>query len=140
MWQRSYGGAKTANNPAGQSYGDDYLTSLTKSNTNGKYVLGGQSKSESNTGNKLTPLRGNFDGWIIEINDSDGAKVGERTIGGANQDLFSKIVRMPNGNGYWTTMKVTNSNSIDITAPPLGMADFWVAEIDNNFFIIFVFC
>ncbi len=132
LWQRSYGGAKTANNPAGQSYGDDYLTSLTKSNTNGKYVLGGQSKSESNTGNKLTPLRGNFDGWIIEINDSDGAKVGERTIGGANQDLFSKIVRMPNGNGYWTTMKVTNSNSIDITAPPLGMADFWVAEIDNN--------
>lgn len=132
-WQQSYGGAKTAGDATGQGFGDDILTSLARSNTDGRYVLGGQTKSQGGTGNKTTALRGDVDGWLVEIDGADGSKVTEKTIGGVNRDDFSKIVNLPNGTGYWVTMRVSNTNSQDITATPLGMLDFWVAEIDNNF-------
>ncbi|MBA4850567.1 3-coathanger stack domain-containing protein [Emticicia sp. BO119] len=133
VWQQSYGGAKASSDPTGQSYGDDNLTSIAKSNTTGRYVLGGTSKSQASTGNKTVALKGDNDGWLVEINESDGAKVAEKAVGGANKDDFYEVLRMPNGTGYWLSMRVTNTNSGDITASALGLTDIWVAEIDNNF-------
>ncbi len=132
QWDKSYGGAKTASDPAGQNYGDEIPTSIVKSSVSGRYIIGGLSKSQAGTGNKTTALRGDYDGWLVEINESDGSKTNEKTIGGANREDFSSMVRMPNGNGYWVVMRVANTNSGDITATPLGMLDFWVAEIDND--------
>lgn len=135
LWDNSYGGAKEPGDPTDEGYGDDLATSIIKSNTAGNYLIGGISKSQAGTGNKISALRGDTDGWLVEINGADGSKINEKVLGGANKDDFNKIVAMPNGAGYWLSMQVSHTNSGDITATPLGMNDFWVAELDNDFAI-----
>jgi len=133
LWDKSYGGAQEPSDTMGEGYGDDIATSIIKSNSAENYIIGGISKSRAGTGNKLSALRGDTDGWLIEIDAANGSKIEEKVLGGVNKDGFSKIVAMPTGTGYWVAMQVSDANSGDITATPLAMNDFWVAELDNNF-------
>lgn len=131
-WQQSYGGTKAVSDPTGQDYGQDYIASISKGR-NGNYLINGYSKSAGGTGSKTSALKGDFDGWLVEINGTDGSKVSEKALGGTNADLLYKTYPMPNGSGYWAMLRAEAPNSGDITANGLGMKDFWVVELDNTF-------
>src|SRR5690606_25664021 len=67
VWDKSYGGSLRE---AG---------SIIYKNANGKLVLSGNSESVDGTGNKTATKYGNYDLWLLILDDEDGSIVAQET-------------------------------------------------------------
>lgn len=110
-WKKTYGGS-----------GIDQGFGIVKTNNNSYLMVG---RSNSTDGDVRNPL-GNFDGWIIHINDH-GDLLWEKSFGGNDYDVASAIRKTKNGNfvvaGNTRGNPGGNANK--------GQNDYWIFEIDN---------
>jgi hypothetical protein len=111
-WSKTYGGS-----------GEDQFTSAIK--TNDGYILTGYSKSSDGS---MARNRGNFDGWIMKI-DQSGNKVWTTNFGGSSEDYLKSIASA--GDGGFIVAGYTKSTDGDI---PLnrGGYDEWLIKIDAS--------
>ncbi len=112
QWQKNYGGSFY-----------DKAESIIETNEGG-YVIAGHSQSSNHD---LTSNLGNYDCWIIKINNTGGI-VWKKTLGGSGYDYFRKIIKTPD-NGY-LCIGESNSPNGDIVAP-FGQIDYWVIKIND---------
>jgi uncharacterized repeat protein (TIGR01451 family) len=113
LWTRCYGGSS-----------GDTAYSVIETADKGFVVAGSSRSSDGN----LAGNNGGADGWIFKI-DSSGNLLWQQNFGGAGVDGFRNIVENADGSytaaGYtFSTTATSNGNK--------GMADFWVARINNN--------
>lgn len=111
-WKENYGGS-----------GIDQAFSICKTGNN-SYLIAG--RTNSNDGDVTTSL-GNFDAWIIHINDH-GHLIWNKTFGGAEFDVATTIKKINNGR----FVVVGNTRSSFESSSNKGQNDFWVFEIDNK--------
>lgn len=114
VWQKTIGGDKA-----------DYLTTIIPS-ADGGYIMGGSSNS-SISGNKADTSRGNFDYWIVKI-DNTGAIEWQRTLGGSENDLLTSIHPAPTG-GYLLLGTSFSGVSGDKTSVLNGISDYWMVQL-----------
>jgi len=112
LWVKLYGGS-----------GDDYFTSAVK--TTDGFILTGYTKSSDGV---LQQNRGNFDGWIMKI-DQSGNKVWSMNYGGQGEDYLKSIVAA--GDGGYVAAGYTKSTNGDIPTNK-GGSDEWLIKIDGS--------
>jgi hypothetical protein len=111
-WKENYGGS-----------GIDQAYGITKTGNNSYLIVG---RSNSSDG-QIKNAKGNFDGWIIHINDH-GHLLWEKSFGGESFDVATTIKKIANGN----FVVVGNSRGTFNEKPNNGQNDFWLFEIDNK--------
>jgi hypothetical protein len=111
-WKENYGGS-----------GIDQAFGITKTGNN-SYLIVGRSNSEDG---QIKNPKGNFDGWVIHINDH-GHLLWEKSFGGVDFDVATTIKKISNGN----FVVVGNSRGSFDANPNKGENDFWLFEIDNK--------
>jgi gliding motility-associated-like protein len=117
QWDKVYGGNK-----------EDKIWAILPL-PNGEYLLGGTSSSDS-SGNKTTRNLGGEDFWLIKIT-SDGIKLWEKTLGGAQEDQLFVLQAFPDNN--WLLAGYTNSGiSGTKTSDSLGVYDAWAMKMDTE--------
>lgn len=110
-WKKAYGGA-----------GIDQAFGIAKTNNNSYVVVG---RSNSADGDVTNPL-GNFDAWVIHINDH-GDLLWQKSFGGADFDAAAAIRKTRNGN-----LVIAGNTRGQLGANPNnGQNDYWLFEIDN---------
>ncbi len=124
MWDKTFGGTRT-----------DLLVSMDQNKT-GYVLLAGQSNSQT-SGNKEDSLRGNFDFWLVYI-DEKGNKVWDKNFGGKLNDAAFELVKFKDG-AYLVCGSSASDISGDksenargkITTPDgiISTNDFWVVKI-----------
>jgi gliding motility-associated-like protein len=124
IWDKTFGGTRA-----------DYLVSMDQNKT-GYVLLAGQSNSQA-SGNKKDSLRGNFDFWLVYI-DEKGNMIWDKNFGGKENDVAFELVKFRDG-----AYLVCGSSASDIggdksenargklTTPNgiLPTNDFWVVKI-----------
>jgi gliding motility-associated-like protein len=124
IWDKVFGGTKT-----------DLLVSMDQNKT-GYVLLAGQSNSQP-SGNKEDSLKGNFDFWLVYI-DEKGDKIWDKNFGGKLNDAAFELVKFKDG-----SYLVCGSSASDISSDktenargklstPDGIIntnDFWVIKI-----------
>jgi type IX secretion system substrate protein len=124
QWQRTIGGSD-----------DDQLTAVHQT-SDGGYVLGGYSDSDSSgekTGNNKCNCHGvaySWDYWIVKLN-SKGQIQWDKTIGGNNTDGWNTIEQTRDG-GYVVGGISSSNASGDKTQNSKGASDYWIVKLDNN--------
>ena len=99
----------------------------------GDIIIGGQSSSERNTGNKtdtLHALQNNNDIWILKL-EPNGKIIWDRTFGGENNDVLRDIEVLPSGDfliAGQTKSGITGNKS----SPNKGESDYWLIGIDKD--------
>jgi gliding motility-associated-like protein len=120
LWDRTFGGKE-----------EDFLVAMDQNKT-GYILLAGQSKSQV-TGNKTDTLRGNYDFWLVYIDDK-GNKIWDKNFGGRENDVAHELVKFADG-----AYLVCGSSSSDISGDKsdkvrgndgnVNTNDFWVLKI-----------
>lgn len=115
IWERSFGGA-----------GKDFATCVAETEDGG-FVVGGYSASPAG-GNKIAPLRGAGDFWLVRL-DANGNKLWDQSYGGAGEDCAYSLLVVPGGSmvlaGYSDSSPGGNKRS-----PNYGYYDVWVVGLD----------
>ena len=111
-WKENFGGT-----------GIDQAFGITKTGNN-SYLIVGRSNS---TDGDIKNSKGNFDGWVIHINDH-GHLIWEKCFGGEDFDVATTIKKVSNGN----FVVVGNSRGNFEGNLNKGENDFWLFEIDNK--------
>lgn len=111
-WKENYGGS-----------GIDQAYSICKTGNN-SYLIAG--RTNSTDGDVSKPI-GNFDAWVIHINDH-GHLIWNKTFGGSEFDVATTIKKVSNGRFVVTG----NTRSSFETQTNRGENDFWAFEIDNK--------
>jgi hypothetical protein len=101
--------------------------------SNGNFLIIGQSTSAI-SGNKLSPSFGNFDVWIICI-DENGNKLWEKNYGTNANDYFASCIEI-SPNKSLIIISTEGGVSGNKTIPSKGMYDAWLIEIDNQGLIL----
>ena len=124
IWDKTFGGTQA-----------DFLVSMDQNKT-GYVLLAGQSNSLP-SGNKEDTLRGNFDFWLVYI-DEKGNKVWDKNFGGKLNDAAFELVKFKDG-AYLVCGSSASDISGDksenargkITTPDgiISTNDFWVVKI-----------
>jgi hypothetical protein len=112
QWQKSYGGSFY-----------DKAESVIQT-TDGGYVIGGHSESSNYD---LTINKGNFDFWIIKINNS-GQIQWKNSLGGEGIDLLLQVIQTTDGG--FLCVGNTNSSNADVTDSH-GQIDYWVVKFSD---------
>ena len=121
VWEASFGGSARDGCLALQELSE------------GGFVLGGYSASDSGTGNKTSPHYGVADYWIVRL-DSSGNKVWDRSYGGSGDDQLLDLRVTPGDGlfvgGYSFSRAEGNKSSPNFTPsdPPSG--DYWLLRLD----------
>ncbi|HEX9979063.1 MAG TPA: hypothetical protein VGB50_00700 [Flavobacterium sp.] len=110
-WKQNYGGS-----------GIDQAFSIAKTNNN-SYLIAGRSNS---TDGDISNPRGNFDAWVIHINDH-GHLLWQKSFGGTDFDVASSVKRLADG----TFAIAGNTRGSYAGNTNKGQNDFWVFTIDN---------
>ena len=116
-WQNTIGGSES-----------DYAHSI-KQTSDGGYIVGGTSDSNI-SGDKTENSKGLMDYWILKLN-SLGDILWQKTYGGAQNDIYPKIVETTEG-GYFVGGYSRSGVGGDKTEPSNGSSDFWVLKLDNS--------
>ena len=111
-WKENYGGS-----------GIDQANSICKTGNN-SYLIAGRTNS---TDGDVSKAIGNFDAWVIHINDH-GHLMWNKTFGGSEFDVATTIKKINNGHFVVTG----NTRSSFGTQTNKGENDFWTFEIDNK--------
>jgi hypothetical protein len=117
VWEKSFGGTN-----------DDGLYSLQQT-SDGGYILGGFSNSDV-SGNKTSTNYGNYDYWVIKL-DEGGNKVWEKSFGGTDIDVLQSLQQTSDGGyilGGWSMSGVSGSK----TSTNYGGYDYWVIKLDAS--------
>jgi hypothetical protein len=117
IWDRTYGGND-----------EDILNDLVPT-SDGGFLLVGESSSNI-SGDKSENSKGMQDYWVIKIN-SNGQKVWDKTYGGSQTDICTKIILTTDGNfllGGYSFWKASGDKSED----GRGYSDYWVLKINNS--------
>ncbi|RDC66162.1 T9SS type A sorting domain-containing protein [Adhaeribacter pallidiroseus] len=117
LWDKTYGGNQA-----------DKLTALI-STPDGGFLLGGTSFSGTG-GDKSQGSKGRSDYWILKI-DANGAKLWDKTYGGAEADRLVALALVPGG-GYLIGGTSASSKSGDKSEARRGQADYWVLRLQEN--------
>lgn len=117
IWDQAYGGSL-----------DDRLYSIAPT-SEGRYLLTGDSRSGPG-GDKTEPSRGDFDAWIVAI-DQNGNRFWDKTFGGSGLDYFLPALQTSD-NGFLFAGGSQSGNSGDRTQPNWGDWDFWVVKTTAN--------
>ncbi|MDX1701050.1 MAG: hypothetical protein R3250_10550, partial [Melioribacteraceae bacterium] len=106
IWDKSFGGSDT-----------DFATSAIE--INGKYIIGGHSRS-TKSGNKGAEKIGNQDAWLIAI-DVDGNKLWDKTYQKLTYSNVDDLKKDQNGNIWIAGEQFVN-----------GDKDYWILKIDQT--------
>ncbi len=111
-WKKNYGGS-----------GIDQAMGVSKTDNN-SYMIVGRSNS---TDGDITKNIGNFDAWVIHINDH-GQLLWEKSFGSTEFDAANTIKKLKDGSFgiVGSTRGMINGNSNK------GENDYWIFEIDNR--------
>ncbi|MEL6852730.1 MAG: T9SS type A sorting domain-containing protein [Bacteroidota bacterium] len=110
-WSRNYGGS-----------GDDRATALIRQN-DGTLVLAGRTFSSDGD---VSRKEGFFDFWVMRTDDQ-GSLEWEHAFGGTEADYAHAIAPLPNDR--LLVVGETFSDNGDISSPPAGSNDLWVAAL-----------
>ncbi len=121
LWQHTIGGSNA-----------DFLVSIEQT-SDGGYVLGGLSASNI-SGDKTENSIGYLDYWIVKT-DSLGNIQWQNTIGGSSQDNLTTIESTSDGGIILGGCSYSNTSG-DKTENCLGLLDYWIIKLNNNFNII----
>ncbi len=111
-WKKNYGGS-----------GIDQAFAIAKTDHN-SYLIGGRSNSSDGD---VTNAKGNFDAWIINIDD-EGKMIWEKSFGGTDFDVASSIKKTSDGK----FVVVGNTRGSMGNDANKGENDFWIFKIDDN--------
>ncbi|PSR55167.1 hypothetical protein AHMF7605_17460 [Adhaeribacter arboris] len=113
----------------------DWLASL-QPTSDGGYILGGSSNSDS-SGDKSEDYKGgSWDGalyvdyWVIKLK-ADGTKEWDKTIGGNGWDRLTSLLQTNDGDfilGGWSETGIDG----DRTKGSKGGGDYWIVKLDTN--------
>ena len=112
-WNKTYGGSKKDS------------MSLMVDNGDGSYLLAGSSNSNK-TGSKSQNSKGDFDYWIVRI-DQNGNKLWDATFGGDSTDMLLGAERTSDG-GYILVGYSLSGKTGDKSAVSKGNKDYWVVK------------
>ncbi len=121
IWDKRFGGLE-----------DDFSTCMAKT-ADGGYVIGGYSKSNQG-GDKSEPCQGNWDYWIVKINDQ-GTKIWDKTYGGNYTDwLFTMTKTSDNGFllGGQSFSEVSGDKTEPNTDPTPAGSDRWIVKLNAS--------
>lgn len=96
--------------------------------TDGKILAGGSSNA-SISGEKTEVSRGDYDYWILKLDDS-GAILWDKTIGGNSFDALVDFFETNDGN-YMAAGGTFSSISGEKTDPSRGGYDIWILKLDT---------
>ena len=116
QWQRTIGGSQI-----------DALHSLQQT-SDGGYLLGGYSRSDS-SGNKTENSLGGNDYWIVKT-DSLGDILWQNTIGGSGEDFLYYVDKTFDG-GFILGGASISGISADKTEINKGGYDYWIVKTDS---------
>ena len=120
VWDTIYGGSYY-----------DVSTPFAHIDDNGSLVLAGISNSAPGTGNKMAPIHGHDDIWILIINTANGDVIAEASFGGNEPDHPTEL--LPLGNGKLLIVGGTESGiSGNKNVPLKGIIDAWIIETDAS--------
>ena len=117
LWQNTIGGDQY-----------DLLNSIHPT-SDGGYILGGQSNSNS-SGDKKENSFGDFDYWIIKVN-ATGEIEWEKTIGGSDFDILNSVIQTSDGGylcGGWSQSPISGNK----TDPTNGDEDYWIVKLTST--------
>jgi len=97
--------------------------------SDGGYILGGESYSDS-SGEKTEDNLGGNDFWIVKL-DSSGNLQWENTIGGTQGDVFTTI-QQTDDQGYIMGGGSNSNISVDKSEDNRGVEDMWVVKLDST--------
>lgn len=115
-WQNTIGGNKS-----------DGLSSLQQT-TDGGYILGGVSKSDS-SGDKTEDKQGSYDYWVVKL-DSSGSVEWDNTAGGKDNDWLHAIQQTTDG-GYILGGESSSKATGDKSEKQIGEYDYWVVKLNS---------
>jgi hypothetical protein len=113
QWQKSYGG----------SFYDKALSVV--ATNDGGYVVCGHSESSNYD---VTSNQGNFDFWILKINNT-GQIEWKSSWGGSGPDYLQQVIQSPDGG--FLCVGNTNSSNGDIVGSK-GQIDYWAVKINSS--------
>ncbi|HKQ38820.1 MAG TPA: hypothetical protein VJ063_12135, partial [Verrucomicrobiae bacterium] len=117
LWDRTFGGSEYD--------GECRIRVL----SDGGFILGAVTFSDV-SGNKSTPLQGDYDYWILRL-DADGNKLWEHDFGGSHIDYFSDVHVTLDG-GFVVAGFGYSEPDGNKTAPRRGDGyDLWLVRLDN---------
>lgn len=111
-WQKALGGSN-----------NDVIQSI-RQTTDGGYIAAGSSKS---TDGDTTINHGNFDFWVVKL-DNSGNIQWQKSLGGSGIDEAQSIQQTAEG-GY-IVAGISSSNDGDVSGNQ-GDQDYWVVKLDN---------
>jgi hypothetical protein len=106
--------------------GGEFIASIIPDN-NGGFLLAGSTNSDV-SGDVSEPGQGNFDYWMIKIDDQ-GNKLWDKRFGGSGPDRCNHAVATSDG-GYLLTGFTVSPAGGDVSEPPKGTQDYWVVKTD----------
>ncbi len=113
LWQKTYGGSSL-----------DYGYSI-MATPSGGYIIAASTYS---TDGDITANHGNYDAWILKINDT-GAIQWQRSYGGSNEEIATTITTTTDG-GYIFAGQTQSYNG-DVSGNH-GMFDYWVVKLNDT--------
>lgn len=125
IWQETLGGDK-----------EDVCQAIYPAK-NGQYLFLGQSSSTKGTGNKTSEAYGQWDAWIVCLNDhgNSASKAWEESYGGALGDIAYGAVQNELGDYFVIGLSYSEADTLSLDqhvkdSPLLGASDFWVLFLD----------
>ncbi len=118
LWNKTFGGAK-----------DDMATAIIHT-TDGGYLVGGYSISETSATKSSISYKQSNDYWVLKL-DANGNKVWDKTYGGVYTDKLTTLAQLPNGNyvagGY--SFSAAGGMKTPANIGSENTADFWLLTL-----------
>ena len=120
VWQAAFGGN-----------GEHFARTVLQLD-NGNYLVASETNADPSTqwGNRVEPLRGNFDYWVFEV-DPNGQFVREHLYGGDQNDFIWGAYMLSD-----RTVMLYGASQSDVngekTLPGNGSSDMWLINIDQD--------
>ncbi len=124
LWDKTFGGTRA-----------DFVVSMDQNKT-GYVLIAGQSLSDK-SGNKEDNLRGNFDFWLVYL-DEKGNKIWDKNFGGQDNDVAHELVKFDDG-AYLVCGSSASGISGDKTEPRHGVPS-QSGELTNDFWVVKIKC
>jgi hypothetical protein len=123
IWQKAYGGSG-----ADGSNGKGFCKLQ-----NGNVLI--LSTSDSGiSGNKTSPNYGYMDGWLLEINPSNGQLIQQNSFGGYQQDYLFSVFQA--GNAIYLTGSSRSGISGNKQSVLYGTTSAWLLKLDGNLSVL----
>jgi hypothetical protein len=127
LWQKCYGGTGV------DACGEHGYAGAVKQTPDGGYVLSGWSNS---TDGNVTGNHGDYDAWIIRVNDTGGLKW-QKSLGGAGDDEANYVALTPDGGIIVAALSDSISGQV---SGGHGDHDFWLLKLDSLGTIVWQQC